>query len=103
MEFRAQRTISPLDRREGWTVVDERYVEHMRAGEWLRVLVEAEGRSHGTAHAYAGRIALYLTWAAATGAAELSPTVEQLAAFARWLERTPSRNHRPGGDRRVAV
>ncbi|MGO9219565.1 MAG: tyrosine-type recombinase/integrase [Streptosporangiaceae bacterium] len=102
MEFWAQRTISPIDRREGWTVVDERYAEHARAGQWLRVLVEAEGRSRGTAHAYAGRIALYLTWAAATGVDELAPTVEQLAAFARWLERTPSRKHRPGGDRRVA-
>lgn len=33
---------------------------------------------------------------------ETSPTVEQLAGFARWLERTPSRKHRPGGNRRRA-
>ncbi|MDA8282627.1 MAG: tyrosine-type recombinase/integrase [Actinomycetota bacterium] len=102
MEFWAQRTISPLDRRERWTVVDERYVEHARAGEWLRVLLDGEGRSVGTAHTYAGRIALYLTWATATGVDPLAPAVEQLAAFARWLERTPSRKHRPGRDRRLA-
>jgi integrase/recombinase XerD len=102
VEFWAQRTISPLDGREGWTVVDERYVEHARAGEWLRVLVSGEGRSVGTARAYAGRIALYLTWTVAAGGDELSPTVEQLAGFARWLERTPSRKHRRGRDRRLS-
>ena len=103
MEFWAQRTISPVDGREGWTVVDERYVEHAGAGEWLRVLVDGEGRSVGTARAYAGRVALYLTWAASvSGVDGLAPTVEQLASFARWLERTPSRKHRSGRDRRVA-
>jgi site-specific recombinase XerD len=100
VEFWAQRTVSPLDRREGWTVVDDRYVEHHRAGEYLRVLVDGEGRSPGTARTYAGRLALYLTWAAGAGVEETSPTVEQLAGFARWLERTPSRKHRPGGNRR---
>ena len=83
-------------------MVDERYVEHRQAGEWLRVLLDGEGRSVGTAHTYAGRIALYLTWATAAGVDPLAPTVEQLAAFARWLERTPSRKHRPGRDRRLA-
>lgn len=102
MEYWAQRTISPLDRREAWTVVDDRYIEHPRAGEWLRVLLDGEGRSIGTARAYAGRIALYLTWATGAGVDELAPGVEQLASFARWLERTPSRKHRPGPDRRLA-
>ncbi|MGH8295895.1 MAG: tyrosine-type recombinase/integrase [Bryobacteraceae bacterium] len=101
MEFWAQRTISPLDRREGWTVVDECYVEHGRAGEWLRVLRDGEGRSVGTTRTYAGRIALYLTWAEAAGADPLAPSVDELAAFARWLERTPSRKHRAGRDRRI--
>jgi hypothetical protein len=103
VEFWAQRTISPVDGREGWTVVDESYVEHAPAGEWLRVLVDGEGRSVGTARTYAGRLALYLTWAASAGGVdELAPTVEELAGFARWLERTPSRKHRPGRDRRLA-
>jgi integrase/recombinase XerD len=102
VEFWAQRTISPVDGREGWTVVDDRYVEHARAGEWLRVLVDGEGRSIGTAHCYAGRIALFLTWAMAAGVDPLVPTVEQMAGFARWLERTPSRKHRAGRDRRLA-
>jgi len=101
MEFWAQRTVSPLDGREGWTVVDERYVEHARAGEWLRVLRDGEGRSVGTARTYAGRIALYLTWAMGAGVDPLAPGVEEMAAFARWLERTPSRKHRAGPDRRL--
>src|ERR1700720_3336517 len=100
MEFWAQRTISPVDGRERWTVVDGGYVEHDRAGEFLRVLLDGQGRSVGTARAYAGRIALYLTWAARAGVEGLSPTNGDLAVFARWLERTPSRKHRPGRNRR---
>jgi len=84
-------------------VVDDGYVEHARAGEYLRVLLDGEGRSVGTARTYAGRIALYLTWAAGAGTDETSPRVEDLAIFARWLERTPSRKHRPGRNRRRAA
>jgi site-specific recombinase XerC len=102
MEFWAQKTVSPLDGRRGWTVVDDRYVEHARAGEYLQALLDAEGRSVGTAHAYAGRLALYLTWAAQEGIDELSLDARSLAAFARWLERTPSRKHRKGRVRRRA-
>jgi|SRR5579875_1539135 len=100
VEFWAQRTVSPVDGREGWTVVDDGYVEHERAASWLRVLLDAQGRSVGTARVYAGRLALYLTWAAAEGVDSVAPDVDQLAAFARWLERTPSRKHRPGRQRR---
>ena len=80
MEFWAQQTVSPMDGRVGWTVVDDRYVEHPRAAEYLRVLVDGEGRSIGTARTYAGRIALYLTWSGTAGVDELSPSVEQLAS-----------------------
>ena len=102
VEFWAERTVSPLDGRVGWTVVDDRYDEHSRAGEYLRVLRDGEGRSAGTARAYAGRLALYLTWAAAVGVDAAGPSAGQLAVFARWLERSPSRKHRPGGHRRRA-
>ncbi len=102
MEFWAQRTVSPVDGRQGWTVVDDCYVEHVRVGEYLRVLVDAEGRSVGTARVYAGRLALWLTWASSTGTDEVSPSVDSLAVFARWLERTPSRKHRRGRERRRA-
>lgn len=102
MEFWAQQTVSPVDGRVGWTVLDDRYVEHPRVAEWLRILLDGDGRSVGTARTYAGRIAMYLTWAAGAGVDETSPIVEQLAAFARWLERSPSRKHRPGRDRRRA-
>ena len=103
MEFWAQRTVSPVDGRVGWTVVDDAYVEHERAAAWLRVLLDAQGRSVGTAQAYAGRLALYLTWAGAAGVEPVAPKVDQLASFARWLERTPSRKHRRGRERRRAV
>lgn len=102
MEYWAQRTVSPGDGRQGWTVVDENYSEHPRVGEYLRVLLDGEGRSVGTARAYAGRLALYLTWAAGAGVEPTSPSPDKLAAFARWLERTPSRKHRPGRNRRRA-
>lgn len=100
MEFWAQRIVSPVDGRVGWTIVDDRYIEHELAAIWLRTLLDAQGRSVGTARTYAGRLALYLTWALAAGVDPAAPTVDQLGAFARWLERTPSRKHRPGGLRR---
>ncbi|MGA3221217.1 MAG: tyrosine-type recombinase/integrase [Acidimicrobiales bacterium] len=103
MEFWAERTVSPVDGRVGWTVVDDNYVEHDKAAIWLRVLVDAQGRSVGTARAYAGRLALYLAWACSAGAEPVSPTMDQLASFARWLERTPSRKHRKGRERRRAA
>jgi integrase/recombinase XerD len=99
MEFWAQRTVSPLDGREGWTVVDDDYVEHVRAGEYLRGLVD-RGGSVGTARTYAGRLALWLCWTSGAVVDEVAPGGEQLAAFARWLERTPSRKHRRGRSRR---
>ncbi len=49
MEYWAQHTVSPLDGRVGWTVVDDRYDEHVRAGEYLRVIRDGDGRSVGTA------------------------------------------------------
>lgn len=100
MEFWAQRTVSTADGRVGWTVVDDAYNEHERAATWLRVLLDANSRSLGTARAYAGRLALYLTWASSCGVDPAAPGVEELATFARWLERTPSRKHRAGKERR---
>lgn len=102
MEYWAQRAVSPHDERESWTVVDDRYVENARAGEYLRSILD-RGGSLGTVRTYAGRLALWLGWASTTAADETAPNVEQLAAFARWLERTPSRKHRRGRDRRTAT
>ena len=56
----------------------------------------------GTVRTYAGRLALYLTWAGTAKVDPAAPSAEQLAGFARWLERTPSRKHRPGRQRRRA-
>jgi len=71
--------------------------------EYLRALVDGEGCSVGTARTYAGRLALWLTWATASGAEVGAPDVGALTAFALWLERAPSRKHRPGRDRRRAA
>lgn len=102
MDFWAQRTVSAVEGREGWTVVDDGYAEHGRAAEYLRSVLD-RGGSVGTARTYAGRLALWLGWACSTGGLDpASPSVEQLAAFARWLERTPSRKHRRGRNRRRA-
>ncbi len=103
MELWAQRTISPLDGREGWTVVDEHYLEDRHAAQYLQMLVDGEGRSVGAALAYAGRLALYLTWATTSGTEPCAPTLEQLASIARWLEHPPSRKHGPGQNRRRAA
>jgi site-specific recombinase XerD len=103
VEFWAQRTVSPVDGRVGWTVVDDAYVEHEQAAIWLRVLLDAQGRSVGTVQTYAGRLALYLTWTVAVGVDPVAPAVDELARFARWLERTPSRKHRSGRERRRAA
>jgi integrase/recombinase XerD len=81
MEFWAQRTISPVDGRVGWTIVDDAYVKHERAAAWLRMLLDVQGRSIGTARTYAGRLALYLTWAATAGVDPVAPEIEQLASF----------------------
>jgi integrase/recombinase XerD len=77
MEYWAQKTVSPIDGRQGWTVVDECYVEHARVGEYLRVLLNGKAKSVGTARAYAGRLALYLTCAAGSGIDETSPRPEE--------------------------
>jgi len=102
MEFWAQRTVSPVDGREGWTVVDDGYLEQARAAQYLRSIVD-RGGSVGTARTYAGRLALWLCWTSRAGVDAASPSAEQLAGFARWLERTPSRKHRRGLDRRRAA
>ena len=103
MEYWAQHAVSPLDGRVGWTVVDDRYDEHVRAGEYLREIRDGDGRSVGTPRTYAGRLALYVTWAATADVDETAVSAGRLAAFARWLERSPSRKHRPGANRRRAV
>src|SRR4051794_24983922 len=74
----------------------------VRATVPLRSLLD-RGGSIGTARTYAGRLALWLGWASVGSVDEAAPRVEELAAFARWLQRTPSRKHRRGRDRRVAA
>ena len=103
VEFWAQRTVSPIDGQIGWTIVDDNYVEHEQSANWLRTLLDAQGRSVGTVQAYAGRLALFLTWSAGAGIDPTAPEVDELARFAHWLERTPSRKHRSGQQRRRAV
>lgn len=63
MEFWAQRVRTTVDSRPGWVVVDDRYDSVDDVADFLWVLQHGRGRADGTAKAYAGRLALFLTWA----------------------------------------
>jgi len=54
MDIWAQRTISPFDGREGWTVVDSRYVENARVVEYLRSVLDRGGSVESTGVVYDG-------------------------------------------------
>ena len=85
-----------------WRVVNGGHTEHSQAATWLQALLDAQGRAVGTVRTYAGRLALHLTWVGTATVDPSAPSAEQLASFARWLERTPSRKHHPGRQRRRA-
>ena len=83
-------------------MVDAHYDAAAGVTEFLWVLRHGRGRSDGTSRAYAGRLALYLTWASETGVDWRRPTPVELTAFMGWLGRTQSRKHRAGRNRRQA-
>ena len=85
VEFWAQGARSSLDDRSGWVVVDERYRVVDEIAEFLWVLQRGRGRSEGTARAYAGRLALCLTWAVEAHVDWRRPTPVELTGFMSWL------------------
>jgi site-specific recombinase XerD len=102
VEFWAQRVQTTVEGRPGWVVVDDRYDSIDDIADFLWVLQHGRGRSDGTAKAYAGRLALFLTWAHEADVDWRRPTPVQLTVFMGWLTRTPSRQHRQGRRRRRA-
>lgn len=102
VEFWAQRVRTTVEGRPGWVVVDDRYDSVDDVADFLWVLQHGRGCSDGTAKAYAGRLALLLTWAHEADVDWRRPTPVQLTVFIGWLTRTPSRRHRLGRRRRQA-
>lgn len=88
--FRAERAISALDGSELWVVLDQALVLHPEASAFCRALYTA-GRSPHTARAYAGRVALFLSWCQGQGADWKTVSLPALGRFKHWLEATPSR------------
>ncbi|WP_405541869.1 tyrosine-type recombinase/integrase [Streptomyces phaeochromogenes] len=77
-------------------VVDEQGQLHHESCMFLAALREM-GRSYNTEKAYAGRIALFLTWCSSSGLAWKEIKFLQLARFLRWLVDEPLPPRSPRG------
>lgn len=86
--FRAERAVSPLGRTEQWVVIDAALVAHREATDYLRALAAAD-RSPHTIRAYAGRVALFLSWCDGEGVEWRTVSLSALGRFKQWLETTP--------------
>jgi integrase/recombinase XerD len=91
--FQAERASSPRDGRERWVVLDPLLMLHREGSDFLCAL-EGAGRSPHTIRAYAGRVALFLSWCEAEGVDWRSISLPELARFKRWVEVTPCRGGR---------
>jgi len=88
LSFRAERAVSPVDGSELWVVLDAQLVVHVEASDFCRALYGAS-RSPHTIRAYAGRVALFLSWCADHGVDWTTIGLPSLASFKHWLEATP--------------
>ena len=70
-----------------WTVVGGGYERHRAADAYLTHLRFAAGAAESTVRAYAGDIALFLTWMAPRH--DLPAAAQHLASFMAWLRVTP--------------
>lgn len=70
-----------------WTVVDGHYCRHREADAFLLHLRFAADAAESTARAYAGDIALFLSWAGS--GCDLVLAARRLPAFMAWLRMTP--------------
>jgi integrase len=87
--YRAERAVSARDESVSWVVVRVAdYALHVEAVAYLAAL-RAMDRSPNTERAYAGRVALYLSYAADRGLDWSRPGLEDLARFLRWLVTEP--------------
>jgi integrase len=95
--YRAERAVSAHDGSVSWVVVQiVDYALHTEAVAYLAAL-RAMDRSPNTERVYAGRVALYLSYAAERGLDWSRPGFEDLARFLRWLvvEPLPARGRVP--------
>lgn len=87
--YRAERAASAVDGSVSWVVVKiADYALHVEASAFLAAL-RAMDRSPNTERVYAGRVALYLSYAADRGVDWSQPGLEDLARFLRWLIQEP--------------
>ncbi|MGW3473112.1 site-specific integrase [Saccharopolyspora sp. NPDC000995] len=96
-KYRAERAVSARDESVSWVVVSVvDYALHVEAVAFLAAL-PAMDRSPNTERVYAGRVALYLSYAADRGLDWSRPGLEDLARFLRWLvqEPLPTRGRTP--------
>lgn len=98
IKFRAERVVLPSDDATAWVVVDDDFGLHIEACAFLAGLRGLD-RSVNTERAYAGRVAVFLSWCAAEGLDWASPRLDQLVRFKRWLVVVPlpPRGHGHGG------
>ncbi|MGW8985124.1 tyrosine-type recombinase/integrase [Streptomyces parvus] len=88
MTFKAEKAISPTDGSVRRVIVDENYGIHTEGSAYLAGLRQAD-RSPNTERAYAGRVALYLSYCARTGLIWNRPGFFELGRFAHWLVTEP--------------
>ena len=82
-----------------WTVVDGAYMRHREADAYLRHLRLAADAAESTARAYAGDIALFLSWAGR--GCDLVDAARRLPDFMGWLRTAPiDRGRRSAGKAR---
>lgn len=79
-----------------WVVVDADYELHPDSSAYLASLRGREDASVNTERAYAGRIALYLSYCADRGIDWAAPSMDQLTGFLNWLVDEPVPSRRRG-------
>lgn len=97
--FRLERAVSPADGSPMWVVVDVGFDMQADAAAFLAAVRGREDASVNTERAYAGRIALYLSYCAVQGVDWADPSAGQLSAFLNWLVDepwSPARGTGPG-------
>jgi integrase/recombinase XerD len=88
VSFRAERAVSPVDGSELWVVLDAALVVHREASDFCRAL-DGASRSPHTMRAYAGRVAVFLSWCELQGVGWKTIGLPDLARFKHWVEATP--------------
>lgn len=87
--FRRERAVSPADGSPMWVVVDEDFDLQPDAAAYLASVRGRDDASVNTERAYAGQIALYLSYCAGRGVDWAAPSMAQLSAFLHWLVDEP--------------